>query len=93
MRRYAWSGKRREEIKEVLGSLGIKYLSPKLIHKVRFLSASGVTSALNRTLADHLSKAFDDEGNDAPTRVDPNELESDVARIRVTAAEVSVRII
>ena len=44
-----------------LEDLGIDYLSPKTIHKVRFLSSAEVCSALNRTILGHLSKAFDDE--------------------------------
>jgi len=40
-RRYCWSGKRRSELKEICEELGITYLSPKLVHKVRFLSAGG----------------------------------------------------
>eukprot|EP01046_Picozoa_sp_COSAG06_P055627 COSAG06_NODE_10283_length_1711_cov_1.601737_2_plen_397_part_01 len=45
-RRYAWSGNRRSDLKEVCKELDIKYLAPKLVHKVRFLSVGNQVGTL-----------------------------------------------
>ena len=89
-RRYCWSGLRRDELREVCEELGIKYLAPKLIMDIRFLSCAAVTATCNKTLKGHISKAFRDINEQLSTSefMDEHTDLPENQRVRVTAANV-----
>ena len=89
-RRYCWSGVRRDELRAICEELGIKYMAPKLIMDVRFLSCADVTMTMNKTIKGHITKAFDDVDEtlaDHEFMDDYQDLASS-KRLKVTAADV-----